>query len=628
MIQSIFYTILAGLGLSFLVFIHELGHYVMARRAKMRIEVFSIGFGKPLLTWMHKGVKWQLCLLLFGGYVKIAGMEKEGDKEPYEVKDGFYGKRPIDRIKVAIMGPLVNIVFAFFLFTLIWVMGGRMKPFEEYTKTIGWVDPASELAHHGVKSGDTIDTYNGKPFTGFRDLLYSGILNEETIAISGERVDYMTGVEVPYSYNLRSYHLPEMMKGMRTIGVLSPASLLIFGGFDKTNGQYSPVYDSGIHAEDRVVWANGESIFSAMQLRHIVNQNAVFLTVERDGEIIHVRAPRVPIGELHLAQHHKDEFLDWKRALGVKTSNEDLYSIPYEVDPLGYISQKFTYIDSDLVEAHKAKEYRVGGLDAPLQKGDRILAANGEEVTSGLKLFDKIRERQVLLIVQKAEEKKPIISWKNEDEYFEKSVNWKSLNQIATGIGRRGFSKENREFKLLTPITPSTYREFLAKQKKGPEVQESLVMGGTDLSSKYEYIFLGSTLQDRLVIYNPTPTKVFKEIIHETWYTLSSLVQGSLSPKWLSGPIGIVKVMHDGWQVGVKEALYWIALISLSLGIFNLFPIPVLDGGHIAFSLWEMVTKKRISSKTMERLVLPFIILLIMFFVYITYQDISRIFLK
>ena len=60
----------------------------------MKIEVFSIGLGKPLFSWMHRGVKWQICPLLFGGYVRIAGMDKEGDKEPYEISDGFYAKGP------------------------------------------------------------------------------------------------------------------------------------------------------------------------------------------------------------------------------------------------------------------------------------------------------------------------------------------------------------------------------------------------------------------------------------------------------------------------------------------------------------------------------------------------------
>src|SRR3989338_3656807 len=112
MIESILYAIFAILGLGFLVFIHELGHYFVARRGGMRVEAFAIGFGKPLYTWEHKGVKWHINMLPFGGYVKIAGMHKEKGVEPSDIVDGFFGKSHWKRIQVALAGPVVNIVFA------------------------------------------------------------------------------------------------------------------------------------------------------------------------------------------------------------------------------------------------------------------------------------------------------------------------------------------------------------------------------------------------------------------------------------------------------------------------------------------------------------------------------------
>src|SRR5580698_1827154 len=134
MIFSLLYIVLAALGLGFLIFIHELGHYWVARKQGMTVEIFSIGFGKPFRTWEYQGVKWQLCVLPFGGYVRIAGMEKKGMLEPHQIPDGFYGKGPLARIKVALAGPCVNIGFAFLAFLLLFIAGGRFKPFSEYTK--------------------------------------------------------------------------------------------------------------------------------------------------------------------------------------------------------------------------------------------------------------------------------------------------------------------------------------------------------------------------------------------------------------------------------------------------------------------------------------------------------------
>jgi regulator of sigma E protease len=83
--------------------------------------------------------------------------------------------------------------------------------------------------------------------------------------------------------------------------------------------------------------------------------------------------------------------------------------------------------------------------------------------------------------------------------------------------------------------------------------------------------------------------------------------------------------MQKNWSEGFKEALFWMGVISLNLGLLNLLPIPVLDGGHICFSLWESITKKPIPSKVMERMIIPFVVLLVIFFIYVTYHDIMRL---
>jgi regulator of sigma E protease len=188
MIISFITTLLALFGLGFLIFIHELGHYFMAKKEKMNIEVFSIGLGKPFFSWMFQGVKWQLCYLPFGGYVKIAG---EKDQTTEHGADTFFGKTPWARLKVAIMGPLVNIVFALFLFGIIWLLGGKQESFSKHTRLIGYVDPSSELYKKGVRPGDEILSYNGQPFNGFKDLLYASVMKQKKVAIEGKSINYL-----------------------------------------------------------------------------------------------------------------------------------------------------------------------------------------------------------------------------------------------------------------------------------------------------------------------------------------------------------------------------------------------------------------------------------------------------
>jgi regulator of sigma E protease len=129
-----------------------------------------------------------------------------------------------------------------------------------------------------------------------------------------------------------------------------------------------------------------------------------------------------------------------------------------------------------------------------------------------------------------------------------------------------------------------------------------------------------------MVNYNPNPWILFTNIFKETWQTLIALFSGSLSPKWLSGPVGIVQVMQHGLTIGLNEALFWVAAISINLGFLNLLPIPVLDGGYIVLCLVEMISGKKIKPKTMEKIILPFMILLIGFIIFVTYWDIIRLF--
>ena len=110
--------------------------------------------------------------------------------------------------------------------------------------------------------------------------------------------------------------------------------------------------------------------------------------------------------------------------------------------------------------------------------------------------------------------------------------------------------------------------------------------------------------------------------------TFVGLFTGALKPKQLGGHVGIIQVIHYGWSVGVQEALYWLGLISLNLGVLNLLPLPVLDGGHICFSLYEVITKKHVNHKVVERIIIPFFILIVIFFIYMMYSDISRLFGK
>ena len=171
--ESIIYIFLGLLGFGLLVFLHELGHYIVAKREGMIIEVFSIGFGKPLVKWKFQGVDWQICALPFGGYVKIKGMDGDNKSKVHEEKDSFFGASPYSRLKVVVAGPVVNIVLAFAFFSAIWFMGGRPKAFSDNTRIVGYVEKGTKLDKFDLKPGDRIEQVGDRFIHNFSEFLDS-----------------------------------------------------------------------------------------------------------------------------------------------------------------------------------------------------------------------------------------------------------------------------------------------------------------------------------------------------------------------------------------------------------------------------------------------------------------------
>ena len=103
------------------------------------------------------------------------------------------------------------------------------------------------------------------------------------------------------------------------------------------------------------------------------------------------------------------------------------------------------------------------------------------------------------------------------------------------------------------------------------------------------------------------------------------LFQGKLGKKALGGPIMIGKMIKQTSDSGIIPLLIFTAILSLHLGLINYFPFPALDGGHMAFSLLEIVRRKPLSLKTMEYVQKTGFTILIALIIYVSYQDILRL---
>ena len=178
------------------IFVHELGHFLAARRRGVRVERFSIGFGPKIVSWRGKdGVEYRLSWLPLGGYVALPqladmrGIEGEPSADTEKLPPISYSTKVI----VFVAGAVFNVLFAIFLASVLWVIGQQVIE-EEQTNRIGFVLPQIELPNGeiapgpafaaGLKPGDVVRTVDGKKVSSLSEIGYLVALG------SGRGVNY------------------------------------------------------------------------------------------------------------------------------------------------------------------------------------------------------------------------------------------------------------------------------------------------------------------------------------------------------------------------------------------------------------------------------------------------------
>lgn len=161
--------------LGVLVFVHEFGHYLAARWRGVRVEAFSIGFGRAITSWTDsRGTVWKLAWLPLGGYVKLHGQERPQDV-PEEVRaqwipgQTFHDKPVLSRAIVVAAGPIANFLLAMVLFAGLFIALGTPVTLP----VVGGVVPDSAASRAGLLANDRIVTIGGKPIATFEDLQHA-----------------------------------------------------------------------------------------------------------------------------------------------------------------------------------------------------------------------------------------------------------------------------------------------------------------------------------------------------------------------------------------------------------------------------------------------------------------------
>ena len=147
--------------LGVLIFVHELGHFLMARRIGVRVLTFSLGFGPKLLKVTRGGTEYCVSAIPLGGYVKMAGENPE--EERTGAPDEFLSKGKWQRFQVLVMGPVMNLLLAVVVMAVVLYQGAPRPAYERQPVVIGTFADGSQASKAGLAVGDRIVTVDGVP---------------------------------------------------------------------------------------------------------------------------------------------------------------------------------------------------------------------------------------------------------------------------------------------------------------------------------------------------------------------------------------------------------------------------------------------------------------------------------
>jgi len=273
-------TVVAGiLMLGFLVFVHELGHFAVAKLCGVKVLKFSIGFGPKLLSYRYGETEYLICAVPLGGYVQMlgegSGAEGEASVEATGDDDRSFAAKPVSR-RLAIVGagPLMNLLLPLLILPISFMIGVQMPSYVEDPACVGYVLPDSDAERGGFMPGDCLTAVNGTPIE------YWNQANLRFVNEAGSPLLF----EVSRDGRQEQWLVPadnNRLEGMQGLGLMPDLAARIGGTAPGLAAD-----QAGIEVGDQILRIDGQAVHSWYDLRELIQQTQgepVDVLVGRDG---------------------------------------------------------------------------------------------------------------------------------------------------------------------------------------------------------------------------------------------------------------------------------------------------------------------------------------------------------
>ncbi len=667
------------IGLGLMVFVHELGHFLVAKRVGISVERFALGMGPRLFGIKRGGTDYCLCAVPLGGYIKMLGQEdfkpmKEGDRF---APGSFESKSVGARLVVVSAGVIMNLILAAVLFIIIGlvgkdfaapVVGGTAPGAPASQARIVWqdADSAEPSVSIGLRSGDRILRIEGDNIVLW--VCGNGIEHFQDIAMTAALSDPTD----KYTFTIEREVEGEKRIGRTEIGLKSSGGILRFGianALDIVFAETKGVVTAGsFRKNDRIVAINGEKIERFRQIEEIEKKltgKPVTVTILRKKETIKIpvqpylsvaedvyplKDGTIVCGKIVFINDKQDEYTVSLAGGGTrKILRDEFQTGPMRI--LGMAPPERVLTVEEKSPAHKAG----------IRPGDVILAYDGESTPTN----EQIREinRRIksdgaeITILRDGQEKKFTLAPRKQKGQF--LIGISSVPDQSTLIAasiRPGSPAEKAgipEEAMITAINDTKVASWtdvynVLSGLAGKKVIITYRLGGQEGKAEIakldesvfrpeDYcfrIFIGDApfkplmveiKQDGVIDSLVWGGRVTAKLVLSSYMSIRSLIRGWAPLDQTAGPIGIGTIAVEVGRRSFIDFLYFLGFISAAIAVFNFLPLPVVDGGLAVFLIIEKIRGKPLSVKVMNVVQTVGWVMLLSVFVLVTWNDIMRL---